>query len=997
MTKRFALLFCLLIFPAFVAFSQDSTWFKDVTFEVGLDSLKTSHIQSADVNGDNYPDLLVGTGGLIPGYSNTFSLYLNVPDPERPGKRKFVDFTEESGINKNRYPELGDRHYDVAILGDVDNDGDLDLVSSIYYHRLEWVREDFSDRTEVYLNDGSGRFTLKKDAGLNDFQFAPNLPPGLVDAVGLSFLDYDYDGVLDLYIATKFIDYKRSVYFPDFLFKGVGDGSFVEAKNSGVQAQAEPLYGVNVTDYNNDGWQDVITSAYCRTGGRILENLKNGTFVDVGPAVGYSSHNYGGDWYMDPNTRIWRQQPLCQWEAPPADFDNDGDMDLLQCLIHGGFEERNGKREGHTHIAVNQGPPDYKFLDDLDIIHRNESAKSHLGDYSGLWIDFQNDGWQDLVICQGHYWPTTDRAYFCLQRDDRQFYDVTDKLGLLYIKDAASVQLTDYDLDGDNDVLIFHNKPFPQLRLLENEIGSKNDWISVKLIAPSNCNKDAIGARVTVYADSIAQIREIQTGLGHFGGQHPFILNFGLGKLGGVDSIKIRWPKLGVPVTSIYNPPIDLIVVIDSAKIEGYIKTWNAAKGIAKFDRTRLVFDTTDVGNFRLDSFKIVNVGDSDLRVSKVYLAGEDSSAFSLLGFDNEPFVLKPNESRAFAVKFAPPRRKLFSANVLFQTDAANKNLKRFVVRGYGYEPKPLIVCSPDSVFFDSVKTSAVKSFVIRDVGELPLKISSIKIKNDSAEVFSLADAPSFPLVVSPNDSLSAPVRFSPKRREKYSASLEIRSDAYENETKTIPLIGLGDAPTPMARFLGILLNFSSVEIGKSKSKQIKIENYGDGVLNIDSVKIADNEDGAYKIGSIDSSIAPGQTGIILVSFEPRKAETYYRNLRVYSDAFNAPEQKIFLRGRGKESSYVENAAGEELRVAAAPNPAASSVKITLRLSDPRPREASLSLFDSRGVLVKKIFSGKIADGFSLDLDVSDLADGFYAIKVALGEKSLTKTIAIKK
>ncbi len=99
MKRLFYFLFVLLPVLLYNSFSQESNWFTDITVETGLEGIGTSKIQCVDINNDNYPDLLLGTGGLTVGNSNTFYIYLNVPDPGSPNKRKFIDYTEESGIN----------------------------------------------------------------------------------------------------------------------------------------------------------------------------------------------------------------------------------------------------------------------------------------------------------------------------------------------------------------------------------------------------------------------------------------------------------------------------------------------------------------------------------------------------------------------------------------------------------------------------------------------------------------------------------------------------------------------------------------------------------------------------------------------------------------------------------------------------------------------------------------------------------------------------------
>lgn len=199
--KKLFILFFVLALSATQLFSQ--TWFNEISDAAGLSETKGFRVWLADVNGDDYPDLLWGgdKGALF----NSIYLMMNVPNPDQNSsvKRIFQDYTAESGLQKSRIDSNISRTVDIAALADLDNDGDLDIVTSIYTHRVQNYKST-GDRSEVMLNDGNGHFTLVDNHGLDDFNYASSLELGLTNTTGLSFLDYDLDGNIDLYVGTWF-------------------------------------------------------------------------------------------------------------------------------------------------------------------------------------------------------------------------------------------------------------------------------------------------------------------------------------------------------------------------------------------------------------------------------------------------------------------------------------------------------------------------------------------------------------------------------------------------------------------------------------------------------------------------------------------------------------------------------------------------------------------------------------------------------------------------
>ncbi|MCK5742660.1 MAG: VCBS repeat-containing protein [Chlorobi bacterium] len=994
-------LFLMFIILLLVSFgqsnAQDTDWFKDVTVQVGLENAKDSYMQSVDLNGDNYPELLLGTGKWSPNVSNTFTLYKNVPDPENPGSRKFVDYTEESGINVNRDPNKSYREFDIAVFGDVDNDGDYDLVTSFYYHRLENFQKGHNDRPEVYLNDGTGHFTLKENSGLNNAQYFHNLDPGMIDGVAISFIDFDYDGNLDIYLGTKFVDYKYSVMFPDVLMKGNGDGTFFKVETSGVDKYPEPLYGVNVTDWNNDGWQDVITSPYCRTGGKLHRNNKDGTFSNVAKSIGYSSQHLGGD----------NGQALCQWEAPAADFDNDGDMDFLQLLVHGGMNSN----EGHTVIAVNQGAPDYLLEWELGRIQRDESSNTHLGDYAGLWSDWDNDGLLDIVICEGYYTPATRRVYMCKQDETNHFFDVSAELGMADMPDASGVESLDFDLDGDNDLIIFHNGT---IKFWRNDIGNKSNWISVKLDAPEACNQAAFGARITVCSDGVNQIREIQAGLGHFGGQQPFIRNIGIGDHNRVDSIIVRWPMQGIPETVVYNPPINMIIEInENGMIDELVEYGEENRALIAFNTAYTKFDSTDVGAVEEKDFIIKNIGNLDLIINEFGFMENESNLFWLIDSETsttvtddnfEALTIAPNASKAYKIMFAPLVRSLNKEQLFISSNASNVSdgeMRYYDIVGIGFGPAPMIKVFPTELVFENVNPSETKSITVTNWGEYDFEITGIDFEEDPYGVFS-HESESSTYTVAAGESVEIDVTFTPVFRTGFFGDMIIKSTAYNEQETKITLAGTGDVPTAEIRVSRSIFSFSSVELGESKIKDAYIRNNGDKMLSLTELRYDDDE-GVFTFPDITFpfEVAVDTERDFTAVFTPKDDHSSYStNITFVSNSLKDSLRTIKFTGKGKPSTSVSDfGMGEErLTLSVSPNPIVNSGTINMTLGGNSVQSIEIYTIDASGRKIEGLSNMSYVPGdYKLNINNAKYANGMYFIVARAGKHNVRIPMVISK
>ncbi len=999
-------------------FAQDPTWFTDVTHNIGLDSARGSRVAWVDVNNDNYPDILWGTGDLI---KNHIFLYLNVPDPDHPGQRKFVDFTKESNINQNRDPQKDGRVADVAVMADVDNDGDMDLVTSIYYHRYQFYdtpEEDPGDRSEVLLNDGTGRFTLVKDNGIYNMTVVDSFAVGLINATGIAFLDYDFDGNIDMYISTWFSDYAANLAhggigykMKDVLLKGNGDGSFVKIDNAGTQYIAEPMYGVNVTDWDNDGWPDILTSAYCRSGGTLYRNNHDGTFTDATWVSDYSGQKLGGD----------HGQALCQWEALPGDFDNDGDMDLLQVEVHGG----NDDSEGRTHVTINEGPENnYKLVWDMDRLQRDApKSTTHFGDQGGCWFDMDGDGWLDIAVGNVGYEDAPSgtnmqgqvRLYICKQDSNHYFHDVSKAIGIYdEMKSAHSMEPGDFDLDGDQDLLFSRLKrdtievdsvidgvakkvkvprQWMQVNILQNNIGSTHNWVSVKLDPPKGVNGSALGSRIYVYAGGLNQIGELQAGMGHFGGMQPFIRNFGLGDKNFIDSVVVRWPGKDIPNTVVKNPPLNTILYIDQNGLKSsLVKNYSGTKPIIASSIPYLVTDIIHTGESRDYPLTLMNLGDSLLTIRDMTFTGDDGS-FQVVDKQNG-YLIPPGGSQEFILRFTPNARKYYPAKLHILSDAFNQPGKIIDLNAYGFEEQPMIAFGSTQLYYDSLFLGGERTLpvILRNRGELDLNITGLQFLNDDKNVFSLPDNFSG-ITLKPGDSTVINVKLTAETGFKftgifdYTADLGIESNAYNQDTNKISLRGTVNGPAPEVNVSRSIIFLPTTEVGKSVESDFDVSNPGNAPLTVNSLTIDEDVDGAYTFPGTELpfTVKQGQSKNVTLKFSPKEAKKYIYKLAVNTNAYKDSVWEITIRGNGSEPQAVApgDIAGSGIDAEIVPNPLSGSARLYIHNPKNVTGPESIRVYDIYGNCVMNIYEGVAQSGeLSFPLNMSGYASGIYYVVV---------------
>ncbi len=974
-----AILFCFSV--SYSLFSQDLTWVKNVSHEIGLDSANGSRVVNVDINNDDYPDLVWGTGNAG---KNHFFIYLNVPNPDKnsQNKRIYKDFTEESGINANRTPGKGPRIIDVAVLADIDNDGDVDLVTSVYYHRWEYYNTpelDPGDRSEVMLNDGQGHFTLVQNNGLYNLDLPQFMTKALTNTTGMSLFDYDLDGKLDLYMSQWFRDYANDSKMKDILMKGNGDGTFTYVPNSGINV-SEPMYGMNVTDWNNDGLIDVVTSAYCRSGGSLFMNNGNGTFTDVAPIIGYTGQLMGGD----------NGQNLCQWEAQPADFDNDGDIDLLQVDVHGGYDAG----EGRTHVTINQGTEkNYALEWDMPRIRRDAPVNSHLGDQGGQWFDLDNDGFQDIAIGQMAYPQANsagqERLYILRQNKDGYFDDISKAIGIFATeKEAHSMEPVDYDMDGDLDLMFSRQvrptvgTPYMQVMLLRNDIGNKNNFISIKLNPPSGVNRNAVGARITVHTGKMHQIREISAGGGHFAGQQHFIQLFGLGKYEHVDSITVRWPKKDNNIAVFYNVPVNTFIQIDSNSHWEFLPIQSQKRAIIGLDKPLLSLGVVDTGKVKEEQINVINYGNLNLTIATIALQ-DQNNVFSLTNSPQLPIVIEPGKSIPLTVTFSPQIRKEYRANIIVRSDAENQSVKNIPISGFGNSPKPIIALSTQRLGFDSAWVGFPKNakFSVKNIGEKPLTISSVSLKNNNDAAFSISGQTNS---IEPGSSFDYILNFTAKSRKNYNDTIIIVSNAHNDTLNSITVFSTVTGPNPRISVSSALF-FPKTDVGQTSTKELSIENTGDYTLTITSMKPEEYNDIFLQNSESPLIIPAGQSKVINIDFKPKEeGKTYSTKLAINSDAVNTPQQTVMMRGVAGSTTGIEwdeiiaDVIPIEMNVFPQPATSTATVKLILNKSS----KSRVWITDAFGRPAFEFFNKETAEAgeYTLTIDISSLSSGQYRI-----------------
>jgi hypothetical protein len=459
----------------------------------------------------------------------------------------FTDVAAKAGVTNDRWG------FGVAI-GDYDNDGWPDIYVSNY------------GKNRLYHNNHDGTFTdVAEKAGVTVGAWS----------TGPTFGDYDGDGRLDLFVPGYVhfdLDHpptpgSASVKFATCEFRGInvmcgprglqgerdhlfhnnGDGTFTDVSEKAGVADANAYYGLTAVfaDLNNDGRPDLIV-ADDSTPNYLYINKGNGTFEDASYASGYALNEDGRE--------------TASMGIAVGDYLNNGWLDLYNTVFSDDYNPlyRNDGDANFTEISYQAGVA--------------EITIPFLGWGTGF-LDFDNDGWKDLFVANGHVYPQVDNSGWGTTYAQRPvvFHNLGGKkfevmpavtgTGLAEVFTARGAAFGDLFNDGKIDVVINQLDRSPAL--LRNVNGDKNHWVGLKLIGGPKSPKDAVGATVYLTAGGIKQRADVLSG-GSFASCNDPRVHFGLGDTVKVDKVEIRWPSGSVQNLTL--PAIDRYFMIEEGK-----------------------------------------------------------------------------------------------------------------------------------------------------------------------------------------------------------------------------------------------------------------------------------------------------------------------------------------------------------------------------------------------------------------------------------------------
>jgi hypothetical protein len=460
----------------------------------------------------------------------------------------FTDVTLKTGVANERFGQG-------VCAGDFDNDGRTDLYVTNF------------GKNRLYRNQGNGAFKdIAEKAGVALGGWS----------TGCAFGDYDGDGLLDLFVAgyvkfdarnppppatgrggetaagraseeqtgamgatftpgAKYCQYRGTRVFcgprgleaeADHLFRNNGDGTFTETTRRAGAEDKAGYYGFGVAwfDADDDGQLDLIV-ANDSTPNYLYHNKGNGAFEEIGYASGAA---------LDENGREQAHMGVAI-----GDYDGDGRNDI--------------------HIT--------NFSDDTNVLYRNEGGLSFvettklagLGEipipflgWGTNFFDYDNDGWLDLLVANGHIYPqldptgwgTTYKQRLLLFRNlNARFHEVGASAGaaLYQPRSARGSSVGDYDNDGDLDILI-NNLDDPPALLRNDGANKAGHWLTIKLVGDpkQKCPRDAIGSAIFCAANGKRMREDVASGRG-YNSQSDLRAHFGLGAATKIDKLEVRW------------------------------------------------------------------------------------------------------------------------------------------------------------------------------------------------------------------------------------------------------------------------------------------------------------------------------------------------------------------------------------------------------------------------------------------------------------------------
>jgi hypothetical protein len=478
-----------------------------------------------DYDGDDWPDIILVNGSNWPGEGS--------PDAKPTGKvyrnlgtqpPAFEDVTERSGLSKLTCYGMG------PVIADYDGDGDEDVYITAV------------GKNHLLRNDG-GRFVDVTDQAGVGFSSCCGVPSDWEWSIGATWLDYDRDGDLDLFVAnyvqwtpetdvwTTLDGEIKSYSLPQVydgatcvLFRNEGGGAFTDVtREAGVFNPRGKSMGVVADDFNDDGWPDVVVTNDTQPNFLYVNN-QDGTFTDDALFAGMAYDENG--------------LARAGMGVSVADVENNG----LRSIAIGNFSGEPVSL--YTQVA--QGT----FIDRAGATRLSKPTNTTLT-FGVQFADFDLDGYDDLILANGHIEPEIARVrdawtfeqtpQLFKNNGKGRFVEITEEAGAPFRVEAVwrCIAVADIDRDGDLDALLTTNGG--PAYLLRNDQTTEHGVVRVSLVA-DRTNPRGIGSRLKATIGDMIVSRYVTTG-GSFVSQSELAATFGLGAHDAVDKLEIRWPN----------------------------------------------------------------------------------------------------------------------------------------------------------------------------------------------------------------------------------------------------------------------------------------------------------------------------------------------------------------------------------------------------------------------------------------------------------------------
>lgn len=457
-----------------------------------------------DYNNDGWMDLYI-TGG-----DNSLDAFYH-----NNGDGTFKDIIRQAGLGSTHsIPTYG------VVTGDIDNDGDRDLL----------ITTERGYRSILMLNNDDGTFSnISIQAGISDKD---------MDSHAAAFGDYNLDGYLDFYLVGwikdfvplkdsqgKTIGYDHNCFSNKF-YKNNGDNTFTEMSNVFGLDNIGCSLATTFSDFDNDNDMDIL--------------LANDFGMWVSPNELYENL-YPTDGFRSSALENGMKLEMYGMGIAIGDYDHDKDLDYYFTSIDHNFFMQNHGNGTFADIARQLGVQNDSLYDGTDQV---------VAGWGTAFLDVNNDSFEDLFIANGKVSSffrvaLKDPNKLYLNNGAGGFIDISKSAGIDAVDINRSLIYADYDNDGDLDVLITTLSRSDiasnaHVLLYRNDLKSKNNWLQVELEGTSS-NRDAFGAKIIIYTENDSWIHEVNGG-SSYRSQHSSIAHFGLGNSAKVDSLEIIWP-----------------------------------------------------------------------------------------------------------------------------------------------------------------------------------------------------------------------------------------------------------------------------------------------------------------------------------------------------------------------------------------------------------------------------------------------------------------------